>query len=368
MTLSLGYKHNYPHMEHKFFPEKNADMNSIYACIQNFKQQGIDHRSQGKYSEAKKAFVNAREMAEKHQELGMLHARILHELAFTEEMQGHWSHAEALYKQCLNLEEKLDDILGKGATLYQLAHLKSSQQQTDDAIKIYQQAFEAQKASKDVSGQAATLHQLAYLSVQQNNVSDAIDYYERLREIDAVSGDQRAQAVALYQMGELLAEQGEFDSALAAYQASLNITTEEDSASKAVTLTQIARLEQQRGNLEQASVICRKALALVEKLSNDEAQTLQATIIYCLGDIVADLGKIDDALAFYQQALPLDNEPYGRAATLTAIGRLLAEQKQDFAQSLRCLRQALKILEKIGSSDEMEYVRTLITSVKQATT
>lgn len=365
MGVSFISLHTFLRMPPDFSLHKDADIASLYAHAQDLKQQGIDQRKQGCHSASKQTLRKALKLVQNYQALDMLHVRILHELAFTEEVQGNGRRAEVLYRQCLSLEEKLNDILGKGATLYQLAHLKHSQQQANQAIRFYKQALEMKRMANDIPGQAATLHQLAYLSTQENDVSSAIAYFEELQEIDAESGDQESQVAALYQMGCLLSEQGDIEAALTAYHTALRYITESDAISKAATLAQIARLEQQRGHLEQAASIYQRALAIAQKHNSDDAQAQQATIIHHLGEVIADLGKIDDAISLYRQALPLDDEPYGKAATLTAIGRLLAEQKRDFAQSLKCLRQALKLLDQIGSSDS-EYVRTLIASVKEA--
>lgn len=339
----------------------------LRTTIHNLKKQAIEDCEHGRYASAKQALTEAEKLAKQYQELDVLRARVLHELAFTEEIQGNLAKANRLYRKCLKLEEKLNDNLGMGTTLYQLAYLKSQQQHIKQAIALYQQAHDAQCLADDIPGQAATLHQLAHLFSEQGDISSAIQYYQRLRNIDAAGEDQQAQAAALYQLGYLLAQEGDFEGALAAYQESFQLdSSATDTVDEtAMTLAQMARLQQTQGNLEQAKDLYQQALKTSQKIDGALAQNERAIIMHYLGNITADLGNADDALALYREALPLDDDPYGKASILTAIGRLLAEQKQDFVESLRCLQKALQLLEQIGS-DDSDYVRGLISSIQQA--
>ena len=351
-----------------FSNDNGRDINSLREKIRQLKSRAVRDYSNHRHISARKVLLEAEKLAKPHRELDLLRARVLHELAFTEEMQGNWANAEKLYQKCLKLENEIDDNLGKGTTIHQLAHLKSQQQRPWEAIALYQQALDAQCLADDLPGQAATLHQLAQLSNEQGDASSAIEYYRRLRSIDAASGDQQAQADALYHLGYLLSQRGDHEEALAAYQESVQLDSlsADRAEGMAMTLAHMGRLHQSQGNLEQAMALYQQALEALQKIDSVLAQSKKVAIMHSLGNTAAALGNIDDALALYQDALQLDDEPHGRAAILTAAGQLLAEQEQpDFARSLDYVREALQLLEQVNS-DDSDYVRNLIESIQQA--
>ena len=76
--------------------------------------------------------------------------------------------------------------------------------------------------------------------------------------------------------------------------------------------------------------------------------------MHCLASIYADTGKIDDAIAHYQQSLEITESignVQGKAATLAMLGQLLAYKKGDFVTALDYLHQSLEIFQRIKSPD-----------------
>jgi len=375
LVLPLPMK---PNSKQTYSPSDTTEaISSVRSRIRKLKHEGVQCRNQGNFLESKHLLVEALAKFEQHWELDLLRARVLHELAFTEELSGNWHRATELYNDCLSLEESIGDNIGRGATLYQLAHLKNEQQQPKQAIRLYQQALEIQKAANDVPGQAATLHQLADLT-QKHDISAALGYFADLRKIDADSGDRKSQIAALHQMGGLLARQGKVDKALEVYEESLQLNADGDNSDgdnpigKAATLQQIAALKNQQGHLEQAAEIYQQAIDVLQAVNGAEALKQRATAMHHLGGVTVALGSVDGviddeaidrAIDLYESALVLDDEPYGQAATLTALGRVLGKHKRAFNQSIASLQKALELLKEIGSS-ETGYVRELIASIR----
>ncbi|MGF1537037.1 MAG: tetratricopeptide repeat protein [Elainellaceae cyanobacterium] len=347
-------------------PESSNPIKAINATsdrVRELKCRGIELRDCGSYDLAKQILLEALNLTEKYSGLDLLQARVLHELAYLEEVRGNARQAAELYHHCLALETRLCDDEGRGATLYQLAHLKDSQRQTEQALKLYEEALAAQRAANDVSGQAASLHQLAHLT-QRENVPAAIAYFEELRRIDEASGDRQSQIAALHQMGSLLKQQGNIDQALAVYRESLALSElSEAHLSQASTLAQIADIEKRQGKLSQAETTYRRSLVLLKRLDPSETQNQHAIVLHHLAAIRADLGDVDGAIALYQEALQYEGELHGRAATLTALGYLLVEEKQWTGQGIAYLKQALELLEEIGST-EADQVREILKSVE----
>ncbi|MDB9534368.1 tetratricopeptide repeat protein [Dolichospermum planctonicum CS-1226] len=81
----------------------------------------------------------------------------------------------------------------------------------------------------------------------------------------------------------------------------------------------------------------------------------------------ADMGKIEEAIAHYQQSLEIKEsigDVQGKAATLGMLGQLLADEKGDFVTALDYLQQSLEILQRIKSPDA-ETVREIINDVQK---
>jgi tetratricopeptide (TPR) repeat protein len=128
-------------------------------------------------------------------------------------------------------------------------------------------------------------------------------------------------------------------------------------------LTNLARSEQELGNIEQAQQDYQQALELCP--ATDEI--VKAKIIHNLASIYANTGKIEDAIALYQQSLEITESIgniQGQAATLAMLGQLLAYNKGDFVTALEYLQMSLEILQRIQSPNA-ETVRGIINDVQQ---
>ena len=91
-------------------------------------------------------------------------------------------------------------------------------------------------------------------------------------------------------------------------------------------------------------------------------------IIHNLACIYANTGKIEEAIAHYQQSLEIeesigDVQTQTKAMTLSWLG-YIAKQQGDFDTALEYLQQSLEILQRIQSPDA-ETMRRIINDVQQ---
>ena len=274
--------------------------------IRSLTRQGVDYRRQAQFSIARAYIGQAIELAESHLEqsgnidVAILRVRALHELAFTEELAGCRDLATQLYRQCLNIQTRLGDDIGRSATLYQLAHLAAENHDVEAAIALYQQALPLQEATNDVAGQTATLHQLAYLT-KETYPSKAITYFERLRQLDQQGDDLESRIAALHQMGQVLERQGALDRALRIYRESLQLHQTDDTANaKAITLTQVGDIERRRKNLRLAESAYEAALSILNRLEGDDLHEQRTVVLHYLAEVKARLGETAVAMAYYK--------------------------------------------------------------------
>jgi tetratricopeptide (TPR) repeat protein len=112
-------------------------------------------------------------------------------------------------------------------------------------------------------------------------------------------------------------------------------------------LTNLARSEQELGNIEQAQQHYQQALELCP--ATDEK--VKATIIHNLASIYADTGKIEEAIALYQQSLQITDsigDVKTKAATLHELGRIYANTGK-IEEAIALYQQSLQITESIGN-------------------
>jgi len=112
-------------------------------------------------------------------------------------------------------------------------------------------------------------------------------------------------------------------------------------------LANLARSEQELGEVEQAQQHYQQALELCP--ATDEKQ--KAAIIHNLADIYANAGKIDDAIALFQQSLQITEsigDVQGKAATLYQLAGIY-DNTGKIEKAVALLQQVLEIDERIGN-------------------
>ncbi|MFM7408765.1 MAG: tetratricopeptide repeat protein [Cuspidothrix sp.] len=133
---------------------------------------------------------------------------------------------------------------------------------------------------------------------------------------------------------------------------------------KAATLHQLAGIYANTGKIEDAIALYQESLQLTESIGDVQGK---AATLHQLAGIYANTGKIEDAIALYQQSLQLQEsigDVQGKAITLAMLGQLLAYQKGDFVTALEYLQESLEILQLVKSPDA-ETVKGFINNVQQ---
>ncbi|MBD2125173.1 tetratricopeptide repeat protein [Microcoleus sp. ZQ-A2] len=107
----------------------------------------------------------------------------LYNSAYIEAEEGQIEDAIILYKQAVELFERVDDIQSKATTLHNLAVLHTAQGEFEEAIVLYQQSLVLKEGIDNVPGKAATLAMLGQLLAVQGDSDTALDYLQQSLEI-----------------------------------------------------------------------------------------------------------------------------------------------------------------------------------------
>ncbi|MHC5776917.1 CHAT domain-containing protein [Nostoc sp.] len=103
-------------------------------------------------------------------------AAMLHEMAGLKVQQGDIVGAIAFYKQCLQIKEDINDVLGKASTLHEMAGLKAEQGDISGAIAFYEESLQIEEDINDGVEKAATLVNQSYWAGETGDKARQLDY------------------------------------------------------------------------------------------------------------------------------------------------------------------------------------------------
>ena len=293
-------------------------------------------------------------------------AASLHQLAGIYASRGDVDEAINLYQQSLELLERIGDVQGKAVSLHNLAIIYASRGDVDEAIALYQQSLELKERIGDVQGKAASLHEIARIYASRGDVDEAIALYQQSLELEERIGNVQGKAASLHNLAIIYASRGDVDEAINLYQQSLELLERIGNVQgKAASLHQLAGIYASRGDMEDAIALYQQSLELKERIGNVQGK---AASLHQLAGIYAQQGDVSQAINLFQQSLELDErigDVQGKAMTLANLGRLLADEKQDFTTALEYLQESFEILQRIKSPDA-QAVREMINRIRAA--
>ncbi|MBD2603391.1 tetratricopeptide repeat protein [Scytonema hofmannii FACHB-248] len=140
---------------------------------------------------------------------------------------------------------------------------------------------------------------------------------------------------------------GEISKAQKHYQQALDSCPAEDEEEKAGIIHNLGNLKANSGEIEEAIALYQQSLAITEQIGNVQ---MKATTLNSLGLLKANSGEIEQAIALYQQSLALI-EQIGdvqmKAGTLNNLGNLKAN-RGEIEEAIALYQQSLAITEQIG--------------------
>ena len=217
---------------------------------------------------------------------------------------------------------------------------------TKVAAAMFRRILEREKASgreanKRAAAAARHIGALAFL----HDTEAALRAYREATELDSESLD------GWIQLGHLLRRVGQLSESEATYQHVLELAGH-DSSWQSIALSGLGRIHRTRGELDEAEILHKRALALNEKLGRKDGM---ATDLGRLGVIYWTRGELDEAEALYKGALAL-NEQQGReegmAKELGNLG-LIYWRRGELAKAEAHHKRALTLDEELGRKEGM---------------
>ena len=280
-------------------------------------------------------------------------ARFVHRLGRLAQARGDYKAAQTLYRQALDINERLGNEPGIASSYGQLGMLARDLGDYATAENRYRQALEINERLGNQSGMASSYGQLGMLAQLGGNYATAENRYRQALEINERLGNQAGIAGLYHQLGILAQDRGDYTTAENRYHQSLELDERlGDQAGMASSYGQLGNLAYLRGDYATAENRYRQALEINERLGN---QAGIAGLYHQLGMLAQDRGDYTTAENRYRQALEI-NERLGdqtdMAASYHQLG-MLAQDRGDYTTAENRYRQALEINERLGDQADM---------------
>ncbi|MDQ3685043.1 MAG: tetratricopeptide repeat protein [Acidobacteriota bacterium] len=242
---------------------------SVQAGILN--DIGIVHQKLGELVEAKQAYEEALNLAQK---IGSRfgEAVSLHQLGMIAQFDGDYIEARRFYQESLKISREIENKFGMSVSLNQLGILAHLVGDYDEARRLSEMSLEIKRELGDRSGIAGSIHQLGRVAHETHNYADARRFYEESLMITRELGDKSGIAIVLHNMGLLAQDTGDYAAARGLYAESLDLERELGNKSGVATsLVQLALLDAREGNLEKGIESIKQAEEIIIHLRNEEA-------------------------------------------------------------------------------------------------
>lgn len=230
--------------------------------------------------------------------------------------------------------------IGKNYT--ELTNYSQAQVELSRAFRLFSQST----SRNSIRWQANTLFALSTVASNLGDYSRTVEYLQKALQIYRALGStyRRSQSATLNNLGLAYMNLGSYEEALQSFQASLQLTLPDETASKATTYGNIARTLTFLGRYREALDI---ALQVLEFRRQEGDPFRISVTLNDLGNIYAEIGDFEAALEHYQQSVAISRQQgslHREALTLWRIG-LLHNQISETNLAIVFLKKSINVTE-----------------------
>ncbi|MCQ2959232.1 MAG: tetratricopeptide repeat protein [Bacteroidales bacterium] len=248
-----------------------------------------------------------------------------------------YSDALSFLTKAVNIQDKIGDRAGEAFTLNGIGNFYFRLKVYDMAQEYYTQALHLRLKLKDNNDIAASQFNIATVHRDLGNYREALKYYNQALELREATNNREAQALIYNAIGGTYKNQKSFSKAIETYQKALDINlaigSQKSVASSYERLGMVYRDTcliyrsdevNERTALENKATLFYKKACEVYKEIGDSLNA--ARVLNYHGNMFHDLGKIQSAKIYYEQARKLyGNNKLGVAYVAYNEGKLMHE-------------------------------------------
>ncbi|HEX4837464.1 MAG TPA: tetratricopeptide repeat protein [Solirubrobacteraceae bacterium] len=254
---------------------------------------------QGRTADALELFREAHNLADS---LGIAPAKVesLRRLGSALAVRGDLDEAADRYLQAVDICKQLDDRKALSEIYGDLGDVLVEQGMLDDAIKVFKEAERLDH--DDPLGFALAKRRLGAAYQEKGDYKRAEEYYSEADSLLDNLDDDGERAVLYTAWGSLCQDCGQVRDALARYKQALAINeSHRNTIGEAICRRCIGSALQDLGRLEEAESELRRSRALLEQQGNEDKPEL-IEVANRLGAVLADQGRVTDALELFREA------------------------------------------------------------------
>lgn len=320
----------------------------------------------GRDQEAVDAARDGLAIARSHEPNGRLEHDALGRLGALLTETGAWREATRTLEAALELSAQLGDETSGTTWLTHLARCAWYSGDTEEAILRYTEALNATRRLDDKPLEAHILGSLGTLVRDSGQPRRGLEYYHQALELNETLGDARE--VVRYQilLGRTYGELRHYDDARRSFNEALALARRiDDKRGQIEAHRRFAMLLHSRRDREGAMAQIVAAAALVGTIGDPR---LAAVTLRELAAMQEELGRWEESAMSYRRLLSnaeqLDDLS-GRLQAHLQLGRILQFQHQP-GEAQQHLRQALDLAHALNDSDLIEQVSTLLPTDTEA--
>jgi tetratricopeptide (TPR) repeat protein len=266
-----------------------------------------------------------------------------------------------VFANALDLFRAVAERMGEANTLLNMGALEASLGDKPKALDFYDQSLSIWRAMGDSYGEAYSLLGLGKLHGESDENQKALDYYNQALALFRKVKHPRGEALALNGLGVLYASSEGSRKALGCYHEALPIWRDlGDRSSEAATLANLARVERDTGDLDEARRHIEAALAITETLRIKIAsQQLRASYFGATQryhelyiDLLMRLHRLRPSEGHHVSALGASERARARG-----LLEMLAEARADINEGIDAslLQRERSLQKRINASAEYQY-------------
>jgi tetratricopeptide (TPR) repeat protein len=269
-------------------------------------------------------------------------------------LQRHRRHeARWLLDEALSGYRKVADQLGQARALTSIGNLHRARGEYDLAVRSLEEGLDLRRKQGDCHGEAVTLHILGLVFVDQRDYKQGMARFEQSLALFDKLGDRWGQANVRLRLSEAYHRQGRDEDAIDALQQSLKLSRElGHRRQEAEALTQLGLLHHELLRGRPRSGPLRRLTWINAKMAS----------LHLLAPVI-NRYRYKQAVAYLQDALRVCRsikDPYGEAATLQHLGKVLQANGQN-QQAQTHWKTAIALFEHLDAQREAAEVRSLVT-------
>lgn len=313
---------------------------------------GVAHYYMGDFHEALKQFEKGLQWRERAGDVKNI-CESLNNLGIIYEDLGTPEQALSYHERALKLREEIGDKSGMTYSLTNIGNIHKNLGQVARALEFHRRSLAISEEIGERSGIADGLVSIGSIHLMKGETREAEKLFRRAMGIYQEMGNRRNAATLHLNIGGMHFGRGEFREALSHYQDALDIFTEvEDKLGMIGAIDGIASVYNEIGSYEKSLDYHIRG----ETLRRELGYTMNSGQANSLGNLFANMGRLDSAQTFYRAALELarkDDKKEDIATSLSNIGTLY-ERRGNEAEAMRYFRESLEIREKLGSKRAAE--------------